>query len=614
MSFRKFIPSLLLGGLLFCAGAQAQTVTKVEPPNWWTVTKPTELTLLFTGENLSGATVKTTAPGITVRAARPSANGSYLFCDITVAPGAKVGKAAFEIAANGKTITSEWPLLKPLPTKGNYQGITRDDVIYFLMIDRFADGDPSNNEPRPGKKTFDRSAEKQYHGGDLRGVIKNLDYIKSLGATAVWLTPVYDNNNESGIDYHGYGMMDFYGVEEHFGTMADYQELCRELHKRGMKLIQDVVPNHTGPFNSWVKNPPTPTWFNGTVENHVNCNFDIPTMVNPKATAEARALVTDGWFAGFLPDLNGRDPEYQRFAIQNSLWWTYMSGQDGLRLDTYPYVDRSLWAVWQKEINAHFPNLFDVGEVWNGDQKVVSFYAGGQKRWDGIDTGLKALFDFPLLYGIRDFTCNPETDATRITKILDDDPLYGDMTSQVTFIGNHDITRVLRDANGDARRVKLAFALQLTTRGIIQLYAGDEIAMDGGGDPDNRRDFPGGFGQEKSAFTATGRTPAQQSMWLEVQKLLAIRRANSALRYGTHVNLLAQGKSYAYLRDDKKRKVVVVVNGSDKPATVAVPKSDALTAGRSLASLNEPGAPVKVGGDGFSVSLPPFGYRIFAVK
>jgi neopullulanase len=613
MRHARHLFSLVIALCAFTAFGFAQTVSKVEPPNWWSVKKPTALELLFTGSNLAGATVRTTAPGVKIMGTQASADGGYLFCEVMLETEAKPGKIAFDVTSDGKSVKAEWSLLAPPSHHGNFQGLTRSDTLYLLMIDRFADGDPKNNDPL-GEKTFDPNSPRAYHGGDIRGVIKHLDYLKELGVTAVWMTPVYNNNDKTGADYHGYGMMDFYAVEEHFGTMAEYQELAHELHKRGMKLIQDIVPNHTGPMHPWVAKPPTPTWFNGTPSKHLDCNFDIPTMTKPDATPEARALVTDGWFAGILPDLNANDPHYARYAIQNTIWWTNMSGQDALRLDTYPYVARPFWRDWQKAMDDHFPTMTQIGEVWNGDAKVISFYRGGKTQWDGIDTGLKTQFDFPLFYAIRDFTCDDKQEAKRVTNELLNDPLYGDASMNVTFIGNHDVNRIMRQAKGDARRVKLAYAILLSLRGIPQLYAGDEIGLDGGDDPDNRRDFPGGFGGDNNAFTKSGRTPEQAEMWNLVHELLKIRRAHPALQSGAHKNLLVEGRTWAFLRSDGKEKLVIVANGTAEAKTVRVPGGDDLPKGKTLHGLHGSQATATVGENGLSVSLEPFGCQIFLVK
>ncbi|OYT72088.1 MAG: alpha-amylase [Chloracidobacterium sp. CP2_5A] len=597
-------------------GAAAQTVVKVEPPDWPLARRPTAVQLLVTGENLAGARLVSATKGVTAGAVEVSSDGRYAFCEVTVTPTAKPGPVKLVLATPQGQAPAPWALFAPLPRSAAFRGLTPDDVVYLLMIDRFANGDPANDSP-PGMPPADRGKSKAYHGGDLRGVMDKLDYLQALGVTAIWMTPVYDNADDAE-DYHGYGATDFYAVEQRFGTLADYQALAAEIRRRGMKLLQDVIPNHAGPRHPWVRRPPTPTWFHGTPERHLTCNFDIPTLTRPDATPEARALVLEGWFAGILPDLNGADEKYKRYAIQNSLWWAEKAGLDGMRLDTYPYVVRSFWRDWQRAMDAAFPRFAAVGEVWHGDPAVIAFFRGGKTGWDGIDTGLRSQFDFPLFYAIRDFA-GGDAPAARLAELLQRDALYGDARMNVTFVGNHDVPRIRRAVGGDLRRVKLALALLMTLRGVPQLYAGDEIGMDGGEDPDNRRDFPGGFGDAPDAFTPAGRAADQQGVWLETQRLIALRRQRRALRRGGHRDVVVQGKQWAFIRDHGKERLLVVVNGDDAPAEVDVPLKALLSPptrrrrwSPELLHSSSPGlASLAVAGTVARAPVEALGYRVF---
>lgn len=605
--------------LLFVLGSVAQVVTKVEPPDWPTVTRPTTLELLLTGEGLTGARLSSETPGVTTGNVEVTADGRYAFCEVTVAPTAPPGPVRLTLLpAQGTPQPVPWALFSPLPRTTAFRGLTPDDVVYLLMIDRFANGERSNDSP-PGMPPANRSNPRAYHGGDLRGVIEKLDYLQALGVTAIWMTPVYDNHDGSA-DYHGYGATDFYAVEQRFGTLADYQTLAQEVRRRGMKLLQDVIPNHTGPNHPWVRRPPTLTWFNGTPENHLTCNFDIPALTRPDATPQERALVLEGWFAGILPDLNGLDEKYKRYAIQNSLWWAEKVGLDGMRLDTYPYVVRSFWRDWQRAMDDAFPHFTAVGEIWHGDPNVIAFFRGGRTGWDGIDTGLRSQFDFPLFYAIRDFAAG-NAPASRVAGLLQQDALYGNAFMNVTFIGNHDVPRIMRACGGDWRRVKLAMTLLMTLRGIPQLYAGDEIGMDGGEDPDNRRDFPGGFGDTPNAFTSAGRTPEQQRLWETIQQLIALRRRHHALRHGQHIDLVMEGKQWAFLRDAGKEKILVVVNGGQTRADVRLPLSDLCGESSPRLCLVSPlhtSVPVNdwkiQKRQTLVVPVEGFGYRVFRIR
>jgi glycosidase len=611
MRFRSLLVLLALGFL--SARGQAQQVTKVEPPNWWTGGKPMPLTLLLTGSGLAGGKLSCRTPGVTVRATRAGASDVHLFCDITVEAAAKPGPVAFTLEAGGAQVPVNWALLEPLPAEGRWQGLKPDDVIYFIMIDRFANGDPANDEPVKGQRTLNRKDPKAYHGGDLRGVIGSLDGIQKLGATAVWLTPVYQNDDTRADVYHGYHATDFYAVEDHFGTMADYRELADELHKRGMKLVQDVVPNHCGPAHPWVQVPPTATWLNGTPARHRDCSFDVPVGPDRAATAAKRADLYEGWFANSLPDLNARDADYRRYATQNALWWNHMSGQDALRVDTYCYVDRALWPEWQKALDEHFPATTQFGEIWHDSPEVISFWRGGRKGWDGIDTGLKSQFDFPLLHAIRGFACK-DGGAEGVVKLLERDAVYGNASMNVTFVGNHDMHRIIAEAGGNERRVLLAHALMLSLRGIPQIYSGDEVGLPGEGDPDNRREYPGGFAEGKSAVLAKNRNKFQRTLWDEVARLIRIRREHPALTTGAFKPLLAQGKWLAFARSSETERLVFVANGTGEAAKITLPSGDDLPEGASLKPVGEKGATVKVRKSGAPVQLPPFGYRLYAIE
>lgn len=599
----------------------AQVVTKVEPPDWPAVTHPTTIELLVTGEDLTGARLVSNTPGITTGRVGVTSNGRYAFCQVTITPEARPGPVQLNLLTPNGVRPLPWALFAPLPRTAAFRGLTPDDVIYLLMIDRFANGDHSNDSP-PGMPPANRANPRAYHGGDLRGVIEKLDYLQALGVTAIWMTPVYDNADASE-DYHGYSATDFYGVESRFGTLEQYQVLAHEVRRRGMKLIQDVIANHTGPLHPWVRRPPTPTWFNGTPEQHLVCNFDIPALTRPDATPHERALVLEGWFAGILPDLNGADEKYKRYAIQNSLWWAEKVGLDGMRLDTYPYVVRTFWRDWQRAMDEAFPNFTAVGEIWHGDPNVIAFFRGGRTGWDGIDTGLRSQFDFPLFYAIRDFAAG-NAPAARIAGLLRQDALYGNAHMNVTFIGNHDVPRIMRACGGDWRRVRLALALLMTLRGIPQLYAGDEIGMDGGEDPDNRRDFPGGFGDTPNAFTPAGRTPDQQRLWEETQQLLALRRRHRALRHGRHRDLVVEGRQWAFLREDGKEKLLVVVNGSGNRAEVQIPAAAICDgAPNRLCTVNPVHTSFPVSErkerkmqvrETLRVPVEAFGYRVFRVR
>jgi glycosidase len=577
------IPSL--GGAVLVAAAvsapleaAAPRVTKVEPPNWWAGHSIDPVRVLVRGEGFSGARVEAVGAGLTAGPVRVNAAGTYLFVDVSIDKQAAPGPRTLRVTTSDGVVDAPFEISAPLPRAGRFQGFSSDDVMYLLMPDRFANGDPSNDDPPESKGLLDRAKGRYYHGGDFKGIVAKLPYLKSLGVTALWMNPIYDNvdhinekekyDGQAITDYHGYGAVDFYGVEERFGTLDDFRRLVDAAHAAGIKVIQDQVANHTGPYHPWVQDPPTPTWYNGTADKHLDNTWQIWTLADPYATPEMRKATLEGWFVNILPDLNQNDEEVRRYLIQNTLWWIGVSGLDGIRQDTLPYAPRDFWRDWTAAIRREHPRLQVVGEMWDGDPVLLSFFQGGRARFDGVDSGIGALFDFPLYYPLRRAFAEGEP-LREVAKMLARDRLYEDPQALVTFLGSHDVDRFMNQKGADATGLRQAFTLLFTVRGIPLVYYGDEIALAGGNDPDNRRDFPGGFpGDARNAFTAAGRTAEEQAVFAHVQKLARLRAELPALRRGTTVQLGAGEQSYCFARTLGAETVVVALNNAKQAATV----------------------------------------------
>ena len=580
-ALRRALPLLALLLLPVACWAQGPHVTKVEPPNWWVGHTVNPVRLLLRGDGLTGAQISASGAGLRVSNSKTNSAGTYLFCDLTISPQAAPGVRTLAVATpQGKT-TAPFDVLPRLNPSQGFAGFSANDVVYLLLPDRFSDGDLSNNNPATSPGLYDRANLHRYHGGDFQGIINHLPYLKSLGVTALWITPVYQNvghlntretdHGKPIADYHGYGAVDFYGVEDHFGTMASLQQLVAKAHALGMKVIQDEVANHTGPYHPWATDPPTPTWFNGTLAHHLTNTFDIPTLVDPHNTYAVQKPTLEGWFINILPDLNQNDPEVARYEIQNTLWWVGMAGFDGVREDTMAYVPRTFMQQWSAALRRQFPHVEAVGEVYNGDVTVTSFFQGGQPRYDGVDTGVRSLYDFPLYYPIRRAFAQGGS-LREVATMLGHDSLYVDASRLMTFLGLHDVDRFMDEKGATLGGLKLAQTFLLTTRGIPMLYYGDELALPGGNDPDNRRDFPGGFPSDTvDAFTAQGRTPAQQDVWTHVQTLTRLRAQMPALRTGALSTLFVADQQYAYARTLGTEAAVIALNNDTQPATVTFP-------------------------------------------
>ncbi|HJU54266.1 MAG TPA: alpha-amylase family glycosyl hydrolase [Pyrinomonadaceae bacterium] len=628
--FKIFTRAAGLVTLLFiavstCLAQNSPTVLKVEPPNWWAGHSINPVRVLIRGRNLTGARVAAVGDGLTTGLTRVNAAGTYVFVDVVIDPQTKPGRRALRITTSEGTSDAPFEISQPLGRAGRFQGFSPDDVLYLIMPDRFSDGDPSNNDPPQSRGLYDRAHKFRYHGGDLQGIINRLPYLKDLGVTALWLTPWYDNVNhpdeiekkEGGTTtgFHGYGAIDFYGVEEHFGTLAKLRELVDEAHKQGIKIIQDQVANHTGPYHPWVADSPTPTWYNGTKENHLANVFQTWVLHDPRAEEKSRRETMEGWFLNFLPDLNQTDEEVERYLIQNTLWWIGVTGLDGIRQDTWQYVPNSFWHKWTAAIKREYPNFRVVGEVKDGDQVHVAFFQGGEVRFDGVDSGLDTLLDFPLFYQIRHaFAEGKKLDE--VPKALAKDYIYENPEILVTLLGGHDDKRFMSEEGATLPGLKLAHTFMLTTRGIPQLYYGDEIAMTGVDEPTARQDFPGGFpGDRRNAFTKAGRTAEEQDLFEHVRKMNRLHAELEPLRRGTLVNLHVAAQQYAYARTTRDASVVVVINNDTKPASFELDAARAdLEDGARLTDRLGASQDVRVTAGKIKLTLPARSASVFAIK
>jgi glycosidase len=378
-----------------------------------------------------------------------------------------------------------------------------------------------------------------------------------------------------------------YAVDEHYGSLADLQSLAAALHARGMKLVLDTVPNHVGPANPWVTDEPAPDWFHGTQAHHVVAESNFRALIDPHAPERDRIGTLDGWFADTLPDMNTESPAVAQYLRQNAVWWIEETGADGLRIDTLPYVNREFWHDFNDELTEIYPHMTEVGEAFNPDPVIVSSFAGGVTR-AGVDTELTTPFDFPTYFALRDVFAKGAP-LSKLAEVLASDSLYPHAERLVTFIGNHDTTRFIDAAQSEAS-LRLAFAYVMTTRGTPQIYSGDEIAMHGGDDPDNRHDFPGGFrASANNAFTPSGRTDGQQQMYAWVSQLAALRSAHPALACGGEQVLASNEDWLVYSRDarhgscgDGDDRVIIAIHRGTKTASLTVPLDETWMLGCQL--------------------------------
>lgn len=587
--------TLLIGIAAACVAAQGQLQTEktctataeggtpcvyqVDPPNWWTK-MPSPMLLLY-GRNLRDANISVRGHDVSVTRTHFSANGHYAFVWLTEPPENKPQTLDVKVATGHGDVSFPYELQKRKPASAGFQGFSPADTIYLIMTDRFADGD-LKNDPHPSQLALPRG----WHGGDFKGIEDHLNYLKQLGVTTIWITPAYDNEG-SPQSYHGYSATNMYKPDPHFGTVQDYKNLVAAIHADGMKFVLDTVPNHVGAGNPWAKDPPTPDWFHGTVAHHLRAQNNFSALVDPHADWAQQKATVDGWFANVLPDLNQENPLVSQYLIQNAIWWIETGGVDGLRIDTFSYVSRAFWQKFNGELHELFPRLTSVGEVFNPDPTIVSYFAGGVSH-QGIDTHLWTPFDFPTCFALRAVLTHKKP-MSYLEHIWRQDSLYPHPERLVTFFGNHDMVRFMSQPGVTVKDLKLAYGIVLTMRGTPEIYYGDELAMKGGADPNNRHDFPGGFpGDKHDAFTAAGRTPVQNEVHNWVEGLLHFRDSQPVFGDVGQQDIVHNATTLVYLRAKNLNegcgggdadRVLVAVNDGNKAETLKINPADTALSG-----------------------------------
>ena len=559
----------------------APCVYQVDPPNWWT-NMPSPMLLLY-GRNLREAEIAVHGHDVSVARMHFSANGHYAFVWLKEPQGDKAQTLEVEVATVHGKIEFPYELQQRKPASANFQGFSPADTMYLIMTDRFADGD-LKNDPHPSQRVLPRG----WHGGDFKGIQDHLNYLKQLGVTTIWITPAYDNEG-SPQSYHGYSATNMYKLDPHFGSVQDYKNLVAAIHAHGMKFVLDTVPNHVGAGNPWAKDPPTPDWFHGTLAHHLEAQNNFAALVDPHADWAQQKATVDGWFANVLPDLNQENPLVRQYLIQNAIWWIETGGVDGLRIDTFSYVGRAFWQQFNGELHELFPRLTSVGEVFNPDPTIVSYFAGGVSH-QGIDTRLWTPFDFPTYFALREVLTHKKP-MSYLEHVWRQDSLYPHPERLVPFFGNHDTVRFMSQPGVTVKDLKLAFGIVLTMRGTPEIYYGDELAMQGGPDPDNRHDFPGGFpGDKQDAFTRAGRTPVQNEVHDWVQGLLHFRDSQPVFGDGGQQDIVHDATTLVYVRahdlsrgcsEGERDRVLVAVNDGDKAETLEIDPTDTALSGCS---------------------------------
>lgn len=547
--------------------AQQIEICKIEPPNWWEGMKYNKVQLMVYGENLDNAEVK--SDDLTITNVLHVENDNYLFVEIDLSK-TEAGNYEILFTKANKTKKITYPIYSKNSASNIHQGFNQEDAIYLIMPDRFANGDVKNDFVEGYVDSFQNQYSQARHGGDIAGVINKLDYIKELGFSTLWLTPVVENNTFR--SYHGYSATDFYKVDPRLGNLETYKTLVKTAHEKGLKIIMDHVANHIAIDHPWIKNLPTEDWINGSVENHLHANHHKMVFSDPYADSSTIKHVQEGWFVKYMPDLNHKNNFIANYILQNTLWWIEYTGVDGIREDTYPYCDQKFMSNWAKTIIAEYPTFNIVGEVWTGEPTFLSGYQANNKLVN-YNSNLPALTDF----GMRDALVNYLNGKESIYKFyttLASDYLYPDANNLVTFIDNHDVGRAMFYANSDIEKFKIAFHLLFTTRGIPQIFYGTEIGMKENEDHGTlRKNFPGGFpNDDRNAFTQLGRTDYENDIHDFFQKMLALRKAHPALAKGELIHFPPQNDVYIYFKKADDELIMNVINTGNNDAKIDLSK------------------------------------------
>lgn len=558
----------------------APQINIVDPPYWWVGMENDTLQIMLHGEDIRDCHVNIDYPGVKLLDVARLDNPNYQFLYLLVTDEAQPG--TMNITLNDLKLRRNSQEVIPYELRQrdanarDIKGFDASDVLYLIMPDRFADGNPDNNSNINLKNDVkaDRSNPNGRHGGDIKGITDHLDYIENLGVTAIWVNPVLTNDMPGGT-YHGYATTDYYNIDPRFGTNQEWNNLVDQCHKRGIKVVMDMIFNHSGSEHIWFTDRPSRDWFNFP-DGYVQTSYRLSTVYDPYVSEYDRRLTTDGWFVESMPDLNQNNPHLMTYLIQNSIWWIESSKIDGIRMDTHPYAFALPMAQWIDAVEREYPNYNIVGECWYGTEGGEAYWQRGSKVSD-INTNLPTVMDFVLSISARKAFSEQTDPWNGLNTIYDHlalDYLFPNPQKILTFLDNHDTDRFLLEEPKDLGWWKQALTFLLTSRGIPQLYYGTELLMHGkkeGSDGYVRLDFPGGFpGDQKNAFSPEGRTPMQNEAHDFLAKVLNWRKgkANEVIAKGYLKHFMPTNGVYLYERRLGNKQIIIMLNGNDNENTI----------------------------------------------
>jgi glycosidase len=571
---------------------------EIYPTHWWVGMKKPNLQLMIRSEKIadkipmikmSAAGIKI-ANGITLTKIERVENPNYIFLDLVIDKNAKAGKRVFSFGTGENKININYELKERRKGNGTLyaQGVTSSDFIYLLMPDRFSNGDTTNDHVAGMRdQSLNRDSIFLRHGGDLQGVINHLDYLKDLGVTTLWMTPVIENDMPNRTE-HGYAFTNHYKIEPRLGGEKMYLQLSDEVHKRGMKLIQDAVYNHVGSYNFLVQDPPSKDWLHQWPE-YTQTNYRDQPLFDPHAAPSDTKKMSDGWFTKQMPDINQSNPLVANFLIQHAIYSVEEFGVDGWRIDTYIYNDLDFMNRCNKALTDEYPHITMFGEVWVYGTANEAYFAQNTINTK-FKSNLQGVTDFQCLFnGIQPALMEPfgwTNGVNKLYETLSNDFLYVDPTRNAIFLDNHDLSRWYSVVDSNLQKDKMGFEWLLTERGVPEMYYGDEVLMAGVTNPDGwvRLDFPGGWkGDSVNAFTGKGLTQDQLSVQSLIKTLANFRKNSSALKTGKLMQYIPVDGLYVYFRYDKNQTIMCVMNTSDKEQTIDFSKYGERTNGFSTA-------------------------------
>ena len=560
--------------ILITTSIQAQ-IQRIEPANWWVGMKLNQITLLVYGNNIQDLEPTTKYEGVSIVKTEKVENPNYLFVTINIAPDTKVGKAKIDFKKKGKTfITKDFPLLARENNSAFRESFSNKDVILLIMPDRFANGNPKNDNLPGSLEKANRADESGRHGGDIQGIINNLDYIQSLGYTQIWNTPLAENNMPK-YSYHGYAATDFYKIDPRYGTNEDFKRLVQEAKKRNIGLIWDVVLNHCGSEYYFIKGMPMKDWVN-VPDTKTRTNHLKSTLLDPYATEQDKKGYTDGWFDSSMPDLNQKNPLMASYLIQNTIWWVEYAGLSGFREDTFSYADKDFLAKWTKTILEEYPNFNIVGEEMTHVTEIAAYWQKDKKNVDGYQCYLPSLMDFALTDNLVKALNNKndwESTWKEVYRGMGQDYQFPNPNNLLIFPDNHDMDRIYTRLQHNLDHWKLAMTLYATMRGIPQMYYGTELLYrqeKPGNDGFRRVDFYGGWeGDSKNAVTGKGLTSEEVEAQKFFTHLFNWRKAATAIHNGKFKHYAPEkNDAYVYFRYNDTQKIMVILNKNDKKITL----------------------------------------------